>query len=280
MHRPRPERVVSTSVHSIYASTDAAIAKVQPQIAYNRFVASLQSAFSAVAPVNPMLRVRTDGLYDAYIKAVPGRKCAGCRKFFDEYGGAVYVNNTTGRVTSALWNGAGIPAEYAEAAEALCELCEIRPVVGVFSTYATHLCDKSFKAGSGHMHMYGPHRLNQDAELYGTFDAVSNCVKHTSLATATIALGVLRTVGGERVKPMLRKVSWLVAHLRRTVNIRDSERRHNLLWYDMAAEQEELFHEGHGALSMLLRNLEDDMRARSALAEFSKDLNRSPRQWP
>lgn len=280
MRRPRPEHAVTALSHSIYASTPDSVAKVQPELSYYAFAASLRTAFSAASPEEPMFRVSTTGLYEAYLEYVPGRRCRSCSKFFYEYGGAVRVDGITGRVTSALWNENLVPDAYARAAEVLRTMCESRPVVGVLSTCATHLCDPSFEAGLGHMHLYGPYRLLPETGLQAAFGAVSECVGRFSLATATKALGVLRRLKVERVVPMITRLTWLAAYLRRAANIRDADRRANLLWYDVASAPEELFHEGHPALLMLLRNIDDGLRARSALAELSRDLDRTPRQWP
>lgn len=113
---------------------------------YQGFLKGVRSKFTTLLkiPTNATLfTVDTDGMYEAYLAALPGSQrqhhtCNTCRAFFKNYGGLVYISDDLS-VKSLLWDGNSCSGIYRPAAAALRNFVESRAVEGVFVSKELHL---------------------------------------------------------------------------------------------------------------------------------------------
>lgn len=183
-------------------------------------------------------------LFRLYIKAFAsaeerqGHNCRACMRFFNQVGGLVFINPTTGEPIPAFWDVPEPPALYAQG---ICDL--YRHVHAATVTGAYHTMDPVLGTpesnGHSHLHVVLPAgALSTERPTPFANDATS-AAKHACLTTALelftrddchVALSLLAVDALPGADKLMPPITWLDNALRRLAIIKHTDYRHNLIW--------------------------------------------------
>ncbi len=107
-------------------------------IGFDDFLTSIRQRFVEQCASGALFRTNADGLWDAYLGAIPDEDkqyhtCSCCRHFINRYGDLVTINDE-GEVVSAIWDLDDTPEYYKPAVDAMLNLIRRAKVNRVFLT--------------------------------------------------------------------------------------------------------------------------------------------------
>jgi hypothetical protein len=248
--------------------------------AYANFIqGQFQTLFeSKASSKKPLLRVSTEGMWDAYLNSFPAgelrqyHNCSCCKRFIDTYGGLVTVNDD-GTLTSAVWDHA--PMFYRGAWSAMKTLAETGRVQSAFYTSHTSL---GFAEHGGWWHV--ALRLSRSSRSHAQLPAQAIATRAHNLENVRRAIleypvdllnrAVVLLEESElyRSATLLGPTRWLrdVATMFR--DTKNQRLRDNLLWNEVAQAPDGFCHPRGSMTGLLL----DDLAAGKSLDSIRRSF--------
>lgn len=272
----------TTSAMSVYSADG----QEYDNMAYERWLESIQQQFKKRVGDQPVFQTSVTGLWDTYLDALDQKyrqfhNCNTCRHFFERYAGLVTIDPETGGQKSAFWSAEDAPVEYKLAVERIISRVMTAKVSGVFVSREPQL-GQHHSAESDWTHIYLDTPLHLRKFVAPTphqyMASKREDHKNIKVALAEFSIELLgQAVSLLQSDALFRseKVQGPAAWLHRLAVKRSENRRSfdNVLWSAIATAPAGFCHPRSGVLSTLLEDLENDLPIEEVQRRFKKNLD-------
>lgn len=255
---------------------------------YQKFLSAVRSKFTTLlnVPSNTTLfTVNTDGLYEAYLAALPGSQrqhhtCNTCKAFFKNYGGLVYLDSDL-KIRSLLWDGNACSGIYRPVASAMRSFVETRAIEGVFVSKEVNL-GVSRTGFWNHFAVELPrNRLFRERLLTpGQYSAAKlEDYKNLSRAVDEFKLETLLKINSMMVSSTLTRPELIVntlntfVEMKKDISLLTASRRINYLWKKVGELPSATCAPRSSVLGGLVDDLQSGMKDEEAVRRYNEKVD-------
>jgi hypothetical protein len=247
----------------------------------------------------PFFHTDASNLFAIYLTGFPLEtrqtyNCHCCRRFIEQFGNLVMINEASGDVTSVLWQeSSALPSEYERAVAQLREAVESSAVQGVFLSDlagwgSSDTLDAKRKITWSHFYVPSPQRYRHAlktpfqamAEHTEEFGMVQRGLAEFSRDVVVKAKTLLDTEQLYRGEKTLGVATWLLNLHDRIGATKNSQRRNNLIWRAIATAPAGFCHVKSTMIGTLLEDLVSGLPFETVKRRFAEKMHPLQYQRP